>query len=64
VKRWAVEIKLTSGPGPADIGRLNHAADLIDAKRRILVCRVAEDIVNASLLVTSVPGWLMELVAP
>ncbi|HOX42366.1 MAG TPA: ATP-binding protein [Myxococcota bacterium] len=60
-ERWAVEIKLTSAPSGEDVGRLNRAADMIAARRRFLVCRVAEEIENASLLVTDVPAWLGRL---
>lgn len=38
---WAIEIKLTSSPGPADLERLNKAADMIGAARRFLVTRTA-----------------------
>jgi hypothetical protein len=41
-ERWALEVKLTSSPSPADMRRLDRTADLIDASRRFLVCRVAE----------------------
>lgn len=34
---WAVEVKLTASPGPADMARLNKAADMIGASRRFLV---------------------------
>jgi hypothetical protein len=34
---WAVEIKLTASPGPLDMSRMDRAADLIGATRRILV---------------------------
>jgi predicted AAA+ superfamily ATPase len=34
---WAVEVKLTSSPGPADMERLDRSAGLIGASRRILV---------------------------
>jgi predicted AAA+ superfamily ATPase len=36
-ERWAVEVKLTGSPGPADMARLDKAADLIGASRRFLV---------------------------
>ena len=39
-ERWAIETKLTSSPSPADMRRLDATADLIDASRRFLVCRV------------------------
>jgi predicted AAA+ superfamily ATPase len=34
---WAVEVKLTSSPTPDDMARLDKTADLIKAKRRLLV---------------------------
>lgn len=34
---WAVEIKLTTSPTPADLDKLDKLADLIDAPRRFLV---------------------------
>jgi len=36
-ERWAIEIKLTSSPGPEDMARLDKAADLVKASRRFLV---------------------------
>lgn len=39
---WAVEVKLTTRPGPAAMARLNENADLIGAHRRYLVTRQAE----------------------
>lgn len=40
-ERWAIEVKLTSSPTPADMNRLNETARLLDASRRFLVstCR-------------------------
>ena len=60
-ERWAVEIKLTSNPGSAMIDRLHQTADMINATRRVLVCRVARKIENERLLVVSLPVWLREL---
>jgi len=34
---WAVEIKLTSSPGPGDMKKLDKTADMIGASRRFLV---------------------------
>jgi len=34
---WAFEIKLTTSPSPADMERLNRAADMVGATRRVLV---------------------------
>ena len=39
---WAVEVKLTSNPSLNDLGRLNRNADLIQADRRILLCRTTD----------------------
>lgn len=60
-ERWAVEIKLTSSPKPSQTARLNKVADMVGARRRALVCRVARKIENERLLVTHLPGWLREL---
>jgi hypothetical protein len=38
-ERWAIEVKLTSQPDPHDLARLNRAADLVGATRRVLVSR-------------------------
>lgn len=60
-ERWAIEIKLTSDPSTAMIDRLNKAADMVGASRRILVCRVKRKIENERLLVTHPNGWLRHL---
>lgn len=62
-ERWAIEIKLTSNPSPAELDRLNATADLIDAKRRVLVCRISRKIETDNLLVTHPSGWLRQLAA-
>ena len=36
-ERWAIEVKLSSSPSPADWERLNRVADMIGADRRYLV---------------------------
>lgn len=61
-ERWAVEIKLTSNPSTEMIGRLHRTGDMIDAARRILVCRVAEAIENDRLLVVHAADWLRRLI--
>jgi uncharacterized protein len=61
-ERWAIEIKLTSNPSSSMIERLNRTADLIDASRRILVCRISRRIETETLLVASLPVWLKKLV--
>ncbi|MBI4565445.1 MAG: ATP-binding protein [Planctomycetes bacterium] len=58
---WAVEIKLTSNPSTEEIERLNKTADMIQAKRRVLVCRIARKIENPSLLVCNPGEWLQRI---
>ncbi|MBC8087285.1 MAG: DUF4143 domain-containing protein [Phycisphaerae bacterium] len=36
-ERWAIEVKLSASPSPADMNKLDREADLIDASRRYLV---------------------------
>jgi predicted AAA+ superfamily ATPase len=62
-ERWAIEIKLTSNPSTAELDRLNATADLIDAERRILVCRISRKIETDRLLVTHLSSWLRHLAA-
>lgn len=40
-ERWAVEVKLSASPAPADMGRLDKAAAMIGASRRFLVSQVS-----------------------
>jgi len=60
---WAVEIKLTSNPSTGDVERLHKTADMIEADRRFLVCRLPRKIENNRLLVTHLSGWLRRLMA-
>jgi hypothetical protein len=46
-----------------ELDRLNATADLIDATRRFLVCRIASKIETDRLLVTHLSGWLRQLAA-
>jgi predicted AAA+ superfamily ATPase len=39
---WALEVKLTSSPSPADMDRLNKTADMIGAKRRFLITKTSK----------------------
>jgi len=41
---WAIEVKLTAHPAPADLKRLDKVADLIGADRRVLVSRTPEPV--------------------
>lgn len=55
---WAIEIKLTSNPSTDMIHRLHKTADMIGAKKRILICRIAKNIETDKLLVTNPTDWL------
>jgi len=57
--RWAVEVKLTSSPGPGDLERLNKAADMIGADKRILVSRVKRTAKGRAQVSCNLP-WLLE----
>ncbi len=62
-ERWACEIKLTTDPKADDLARLNKMADLIGAKKRILISRtltLMESEASASL---NLPGFLAKLAA-
>ena len=61
--RWAVEVKLTSDASTDMMGRLHRTADMVDASRRILVCRIRRSIENPTRLVTDLAGWLRRPVA-
>jgi hypothetical protein len=60
-ERWAIEIKLTSNPSKQEIKRLNHAADMVGATKRILLCRIAEPFGNDQLSVSHPTDWLQQL---
>jgi uncharacterized protein len=57
-ERWALEIKLTTNPSPADMRRLNDNADLIKADRRILVSRRKEFIDNGKQISCDLSGLI------
>jgi predicted AAA+ superfamily ATPase len=61
--RWAIEIKLTSNPSRGDSERLQKTAEMIDADRQIMVCRIARSFENDRLFVTNPSGWLRRLSA-
>ncbi len=58
---WAVEVKLTSSPGPATMRRLDTTADLIGASRRYLVCQVREASGDDRRRVCDLPTFLADL---
>ncbi len=62
---WAIEIKLTAAPGPDDMRRLNKAADLIEARKRILISRTPRSVENDREISCSLPWFLRHgLAAP
>jgi predicted AAA+ superfamily ATPase len=60
-KKWAVEIKMTSGPSAAEIAHFNKVADLINAEKRFLVCRIEKPIQTKTYLVSDLPHFLAAL---
>ena len=60
-ERWAVEIKLSAFPGPADMARLDRAADLIGASRRILVSQVGRSSGNRERASCDLAGFIERL---
>ena len=59
---WAIEIKLTSAPGPGDMEKLNRHADLIKADRRILISRTRQNTSNGRQISCSLP-WFARAVS-
>ncbi len=57
-RRWAIEVKLTTSPGPADFERLAKGADLIRADRRVLVSRTSEPVGSSAGISTNLAGLL------
>lgn len=55
----AFAVKLTSSPGPGDMARLNKAADLIGARKRILVSQVPRSTDGGQLISCNLM-WLVE----
>lgn len=58
---WAVEIKLTTDPSPADLARLDACARMIGATRSILVSRVVKDAGDAKRLSCGLDRLLKEV---
>ena len=55
---WAVEVKLTTRPGPAHMARLDECADLIGADRRFLVTRRPELTTSGSRTMCDLSGMV------
>ena len=60
-ERWAVGVKLTSSPSPADMQQLDAMADMIGASRRFLVCQVRDSIGDHGRAVCNLPSFLGHL---
>ena len=54
---WAIEIKLTSSPGPGDMEKLDRHADLIKADKRILISRTGQSISNGRQVSCDLPRF-------
>ena len=57
-ERWAIEAKLSATPRPGDMRRLNKAADLIRADRRILISQTDEPLFGERELSVPLPSFL------
>lgn len=60
---WAVEIKLTSSPSPADFEKLNRHADLVKADRRFLISRTRSTVSNGRVTSCDLPTLAREIAA-
>lgn len=60
-ERWACEIKLTADPKADDLARLNKVADLIGAKRRILISRTLNPMEAGTSASLNLAGFLARL---
>ncbi len=57
--RWAIEIKLTADPSPADTARLDKTADMIDAARRFLVSQTPR-VIEGPRTASCNLAWLLD----
>ena len=57
--RWAIEIKLSSSPGPQDMDRLNRAADMIGADRRFLISQTEQNVDEGNQVSCNLE-WMLE----
>ncbi len=55
---WAIEIKLTASPGPDAMRRLNRAADLIGARKRILISRTPRAVATEREISCGLPWFI------
>ena len=59
----AIEVKLTSCPTQDMANRFNKAADLIDARQRLLICRTSDPLHANALSITDLQGALDALLS-
>lgn len=64
LERWAIEVKLTSDPSMELTALPAKTADLIEAERRVLICRTAEVAEGDRLWIMHPPSWLERVQAP
>ena len=57
-QREVIEVKLTSGPNPEDVSRLGRVAEMVEADRQTLICRVRESVVGDLCTVTNLEDYL------
>jgi predicted AAA+ superfamily ATPase len=55
---WAIEIKLTTSPGPEDLRRLGRAAALVGADKRVLISRTPHSAASEREVSCSLPWFL------
>lgn len=55
---WAIEVKLSSSPGPDDFAKLQKSADLIGASRRFLISQTAQPSGDAHRGSVDLPAFL------
>jgi len=60
-EKWAIEVKLTTSPDISAIQKLNKAADLIDASRRILISRTSENVDNGKVVSCNLDWFISHL---
>ncbi len=58
---WAIEVKLTASPGPADLARLDKVSDMIGATRRFLVSQTPRSSGDARRASCNLAGLLDRL---
>jgi len=59
LQKWALEIKLTSAPGPSDLDAMNKMASAIGAGKRILISRCPTITQSGDVILCDLP-WLLE----